>query len=686
MARKRHKRIPVLTKKVLTGVILSGLVLFIVLSIAGQVTFTKHFRENYDDHLRSIAIAAQECLDSDNFKQYLNTKERTASYERVKSILDGFVRNFDLNMIYVSVPEGPDYTKITYIYNPVNPKSRFHEFPLGYQEIYIQKDYNTSAKAVMEEGKIIVRHTLKTRSGSHITSMSPVYDSNGNIIAVLGAQKSIQEFVSSVRQYLAIISTVCLIFTLCFITIFTYLFNRGIIKPIIIVTKESDRFSSLWKDPAENLLNINNRDELGILAHSFYQMEKDMCTYIEDLKNVTAEKERISTELNVATKIQSDMLPKGYPAIPERTDFDLYATMEPAKEVGGDLYDYILLDQDHLLLIVGDVSGKGVPAALFMVVAKTLLDSHAIQKLSPQEIFSVTNNQLSGNNESGMFVTCWLGILEFSTGELKYVNAGHPAPVLFHDGEYKFLDTKPNFVLGGMEGLPYKEHTVHLDKGDRLFVYSDGVTEATNAQEQLFGDQNLLYALKNTKNLNSRDVIKEVRNQIDGFVKEAEQFDDITMLNFIWHKEESTLNPGSTDSEELSTTVSVPASEANLIAVNNFINSHLEPYDIPVGLQTKIELVVEELFVNIAKYAYKDNTGTVQIDCHVSQNPNVLHLTFKDSGIPFNPLAKEDPDVTLSAEDREIGGLGIFLTKKYMDTIDYQYENKMNVLTLTKNL
>ena len=686
MARKRHKRIPVLTKKVLTGVILSGLVLFIVLSIAGQVTFTKHFRENYDDHLRSIAIAAQECLDSDNFEQYLNTKERTASYERVKSILDGFVRNFDLNMIYVSVPEGPDYTKITYIYNPVNPKSRFHEFPLGYQEIYIQKDYNTSAKAVMEEGKIIVRHTLKTRSGSHITSMSPVYDSNGNIIAVLGAQKSIQEFVSSVRQYLAIISTVCLIFTLCFITIFTYLFNRGIIKPIIIVTKESDRFSSLWKDPAENLLNINNRDELGILAHSFYQMEKDMCTYIEDLKNVTAEKERISTELNVATKIQSDMLPKGYPAIPERTDFDLYATMEPAKEVGGDLYDYILLDQDHLLLIVGDVSGKGVPAALFMVVAKTLLDSHAIQKLSPQEIFSVTNNQLSGNNESGMFVTCWLGILEFSTGELKYVNAGHPAPVLFHDGEYKFLDTKPNFVLGGMEGLPYKEHTIHLDKGDRLFVYSDGVTEATNAQEQLFGDQNLLYALKNTKNLNSRDVIKEVRNQIDGFVKEAEQFDDITMLNFIWHKEESTLNPGSTDSEELSTTVSVPASEANLIAVNNFINSHLEPYDIPVGLQTKIELVVEELFVNIAKYAYKDNTGTVQIDCHVSQNPNVLHLTFKDSGIPFNPLAKKDPDVTLSAEDREIGGLGIFLTKKYMDTIDYQYENKMNVLTLTKNL
>ena len=686
MARKRHKRIPVLTKKVLTGVILSGLVLFIVLSIAGQVTFTKHFRENYDDHLRSIAIAAQECLDSDNFEQYLNTKERTASYERVKSILDGFVRNFDLNMIYVSVPEGPDYTKITYIYNPVNPKSRFHEFPLGYQEIYIQKDYNTSAKAVMEEGKIIVRHTLKTRSGSHITSMSPVYDSNGNIIAVLGAQKSIQEFVSSVRQYLAIISTVCLIFTLCFITIFTYLFNRGIIKPIIIVTKESDRFSSLWKDPAENLLNINNRDELGILAHSFYQMEKDMCTYIEDLKNVTAEKERISTELNVATKIQSDMLPKGYPAIPERTDFDLYATMEPAKEVGGDLYDYILLDQDHLLLIVGDVSGKGVPAALFMVVAKTLLDSHAIQKLSPQEIFSVTNNQLSGNNESGMFVTCWLGILEFSTGELKYVNAGHPAPVLFHDGEYKFLDTKPNFVLGGMEGLPYKEHTIHLDKGDRLFVYSDGVTEATNAQEQLFGDQNLLYALKNTKNLNSRDVIKEVRNQIDGFVKEAEQFDDITMLNFIWHKEESTLNPGSTDSEELSTTVSVPASEANLIAVNNFINSHLEPYDIPVGLQTKIELVVEELFVNIAKYAYKDNTGTVQIDCHVSQNPNVLHLTFKDSGIPFNPLAKKDPDVTLSAEEREIGGLGIFLTKKYMDTIDYQYENKMNVLTLTKNL
>ena len=263
-------------------------------------------------------------------------------------------------------------------------------------------------------------------------------------------------------------------------------------------------------------------------------MSEQINRYISELTSVTAEKERISTELNLAAKIQLESLPKGYPAFPGRNDFDLFASMSPAKEVGGDLYDYMLVDDDHLMLVVGDVSGKGVPAALFMMTAKTLLDSGAQHGLSPKEIFETTNNQLCKGNESDLFVTCWLGILTFSTGELRFVNAGHPYPVLCHEGNFSYVKTNPNFVLGGMEGLPYKEHSINLVKGDRLFVCTDGVTEATNTKEELFGEDRLLSAMQKTGNMNAPDTLTSVRKDIDDFVGEAEQFDDITMLQFIW--------------------------------------------------------------------------------------------------------------------------------------------------------
>ena len=275
-------------------------------------------------------------------------------------------------------------------------------------------------------------------------------------------------------------------------------------------------------------------DEVEVLAQGFQDMTERLNRYIADLVSITAEKERISLELNLAAKIQSDMLPKNYPAFPERTDFDLFASMHPAKEVGGDLYDYLLLDDDRLMLIVGDVSGKGVPAALFMGKCKVLLDFYAMLGLPPAEIFRIVNEKLCAGNESELFVTCWLGIFTFSTGTLRFVNAGHPYPVLYHGGAFAFIKEKPNFVLGGMEGLKYKEHSVTLSKGDRLFIYTDGVTEATDSNEELFGDERLLSAMKETKDLSAPDTLKKIRADIDDFVGSAEQFDDITMLQFVW--------------------------------------------------------------------------------------------------------------------------------------------------------
>ena len=277
-------------------------------------------------------------------------------------------------------------------------------------------------------------------------------------------------------------------------------------------------------------MNIHPKDELGVLAHSVHQMECDVNRSIEEITRMTQEKQRLATELDLATKIQRGVLPKGYPAFPDCKNFDLFALMDPAKEVGGDLYDYHMLDDDHLMITVGDVSGKGVPAALFMMIVKTLLATHAKQGLSPAKIFETTNSQLCKNNVMDMFVTCWLGILTLSKRELCYVNAGHPFPVLLRDGQASFIDSKPNLMLAGMDGITYQEYSIKLKKGDSLLIYTDGVTEATDKTEQLFGEPRLIEAVRNCNDLDAPLLIKKVRTTIDLFAGGAEQFDDITML------------------------------------------------------------------------------------------------------------------------------------------------------------
>ena len=534
MKLKRLFRIPIITQKLLITIIITGFLLSATIFFAGYIAFARQFRNEHDDGIRSVSAAARNTLNPDKFQQYLETKTPDAEYQAVNLILQDFVDKFDLNLLYVSSVKAPDYSHITYIYNPVKKGGKWKPFPLGHEEDYFEHDYNSTAKRVFEEGAVIVRHTLKTRSGSHITAMYPVYDSEGKVVAVIGAQKSIQQFVNSLHSYTKLVICVALAFAVLFGVLFCVLFNQNIMQPLMLITKETDHFASWGGKPSDSLMNIKNQDEIGILAHSVHQMEYDVCKNIEELTKVTAEKERIGTELNLATKIQLDALPAGYPAFPERRDFDLNATMSPAKEVGGDLYYYMLIGQDKLLLSVGDVSGKGVPAALFMMTAKTLIASYAENNLSPSEIFSKTNERLCEGNETNLFVTAWLGILDLKTGELKYVNAGHPQPVVYHQGKFAYLTEKPNFILGGMNGVPYKEHSLTLEKGDRLFVYTDGVTEATDKDNQLFGDNRLMDAISTTENLSAPDTLVKVREKIDEFVGDAEQFDDITMLQFIW--------------------------------------------------------------------------------------------------------------------------------------------------------
>ena len=243
------------------------------------------------------------------------------------------------------------------------------------------------------------------------------------------------------------------------------------------------------------------------------------------------EKERLDTELNMATRIQAETLPNIFPAFPERDDFNIYASMDPAKEVGGDFYDFFLIDDTHLGIVMADVSGKGVPAALFMMVSKILIQNIAMMGNSPAQVLRYVNNQLCTNNPEEMFVTVWYGCLDLETGNLVAANAGHEYPMLKSpEGNFEIVKDKHGLVIGAMEGVIYKEYELHMDPGSKLFIYTDGVPEATNANGELFGTERLVHALRMKETKTPKDILKHIDSIVKDFVKDAPQFDDLTML------------------------------------------------------------------------------------------------------------------------------------------------------------
>lgn len=271
--------------------------------------------------------------------------------------------------------------------------------------------------------------------------------------------------------------------------------------------------------------------EVGELATSLSQMVRNIETYIENLTRVTAEKERIGAELDVATHIQSSMLPCIFPAFPDRKEFDVYACMNPAKEVGGDFYDFFMVDDTHLAIVVADVSGKGVPAALFMVIGKTLMKDHTQPGVSLRDVFSGVNNLLCDSNSEGMFITAFEGVLDLVTGEFAYANAGHEVPYICRKGEcFEPCRVRPGFVLAGMEDMQYREGRIQLAAGDKIFLYTDGVPEATNADNEMYGSGRLQNILNEHKDEAPADLLPAVKADVDSFVRKAPQFDDITML------------------------------------------------------------------------------------------------------------------------------------------------------------
>ncbi|MBQ6678052.1 MAG: SpoIIE family protein phosphatase [Clostridia bacterium] len=309
-----------------------------------------------------------------------------------------------------------------------------------------------------------------------------------------------------------------------------FILSGRIVKPLKAIT---GRVQSLGGDDLEFFMEdaYRTNDEIEVMAESFSMLSGKTLEYISEVKNVTAEKERIGAELSLATRIQANMLPSIFPAFPERSEFDIYASMDPAKEVGGDFYDFFTIDDDHLCVFIADVSGKGVPAALFMMASMIILANNAKMGKTPAQILTDSNASICSHNREEMFVTVWLGILEISTGKITAANAGHEYPALkMPDGSFELLKDKHGFVMGDMDGIKYKEYEIQMKPGSKLFVYTDGVPEATDGEKALFGTERMLAALNTSPDAPPKELLGNVRAAVDGFVRDAEQFDDLTMV------------------------------------------------------------------------------------------------------------------------------------------------------------
>lgn len=394
------------------------------------------------------------------------------------------------------------------------------------------------------------------------------------------------------------------------------------------------------------------------------------------LRDVSENKNRIENELKIASAIQMAMLPKTFPPFPERHDLDIYASIYPAKEVGGDLYDFFI-KEEKLFFCIGDVSGKGVPASLVMAVTRSLFRTIACHEKSPLRIVTAMNESMSDGNESNMFVTLFVGVLDLGSGLLKYCNAGHNAPLLLKEGKAQELAVKPNLPLGIMASMDFEEQEARLEKGDRLFLYTDGITEAENASHELFGENRLIGTLAKAEGLNATQQINKVGYTIGDFVAGAPQSDDQTMLDIIYF--------GNPESEGTERHLVLHNDIQQIPQLAEFVETIADEAGIDQSLAMSLNLALEEAVSNVILYAYPEGSdGLVDIEAIIRKDR--LDFCITDSGKPFDPTKKEDADITLGVEERQIGGLGIYLVRNIMDSLSYERKDDKNILSMTKKL
>ncbi len=487
-------------------------------------------------------------------------------------------------------------------------------------------------------------------------------DKNSGITLVICVPKS--EMFRSVDEFYIMMIIIVLLFVIVTLALVYYGLNIYLIKPIVKLTNIANKISK-----GEDVhIKVEKPEEFAQLASTFDKMTSN-------IKSITKEKEKINSELSIARAIQLSSLPSVFPAFPDNANFDIYASMTPAKEVGGDFYDFYFIDDKHLMFLIADVSGKGVPAALFMMTVKTLINNIAQINCPPKELIKDINDRICKNNSEGFFVTMLSAIVDIKTGKIIFVNCGHNPPMIKKNkGEYEYLKMDSNIPLGVFGDFDFELYETQLEAGDIIFAYTDGITEATNTEGELFGEERLEKYMSEIKEESSvYGILNQVRSKISDFVGSAEQSDDITMLAFKYQNSEKRF---------LKQYKSL-ASVSNYKSFYTWLHEVCKDFGVEPELMNKLDMCAEEIYANISFYAYNGEAG--EINVIMKKDEKNITMVFKDNGKKYNPLEKPDPDITLPPEERPLGGLGIFMVKEMADDILYERVNNRNVLALYFN-
>ena len=514
-----------LGQKTLRSVVVFALLLTVAVSAAVSLSLSTLSREHYYEDTEDYAGIISHVVDGDRIAGYLETGQKDEYYNNTEVFLTSFLDEMDMTDISIVVPDGDE---MIYVWDTDGADADLGDRTAIFSGYKSYLEYRTRDT----EGKPFFFRTHKD-GDVFISAFAPLYDTQEKLVAYTCVTRPeinlwgiIPQFILSIFVASALASVIMMHF------IYT-LMNKRFIEPITRLTESAEEMvDNIERDkPVE--IDVHTGDELETLAEAFTKMDADLRDYIDELSAVTAERERISGELDAAAKIQRGILPKlglQYDILPE---FDLAASMTPAREVGGDFYDIFMADDRHLALIIADVSGKGVPASLFMVATKILMKYGIKQGMSPAEVFESTNEKLIESNDMELFVTAWLALIDLDTGECTVVNAGHEHPACRKKGSiYELLRYRHSPALATLEGFTFSERSFRLEPGDSLFVYTDGVTEATNRDRKLFGEDRLIMALNKNKDAAPEELLSSVKGAIKEFVDGAPQFDDLTMLAF----------------------------------------------------------------------------------------------------------------------------------------------------------
>ena len=472
--------------------------------------------------------------------------------------------------------------------------------------------------------------------------------------------------------YIAILGIIALLFPAFFV-------SHSITRHLKSLCEAADQLAlGNFEAP---LPEIKKADEIGRLVHDFDRMRIDLKDYIKTLASTTAEKEKIASELSIAKEIQHGILPKLFPPFPKHTGLDIFAILDSAKEVGGDLYDFSMLDNNKLYICIGDVSGKGIPASLFMAVGKTLLKSTILTIQDPAKALHHVNNELAENNDACMFITLFCGILDLDTNELIYANAGHNPPIIVQGESSHFINQASAPPLGALPDISFTNENIELPRDGKFLLYTDGVTEAMNSEQKLFSDNALLELMKKSRCKTAEKCICNIKHAVGTFTGEAEQSDDITMLcisnNSHQHVSKDLTSP--------TTSIVFTNSKTELPRLTTWLDEISKGLNWPQGFHTQLNLVLEEWIVNIISYAFNDNE-IHEIEVRLWQNHDTVTIHVTDNGIPFDPTESDVADLSTPIEEREVGGLGIHFMLNSLDALTYERKNNMNIVIMQKSL